>query len=620
MRDVLVRRDDNWKKLQQYVLDEREEIDLRGPGRVPIWGERREYTWYIRDGFFVRSPLKFNGVQISEPERRKYEADYLRRVQARDKRGDRSQAGAELAAADTPRDLDGLIRQSREPQFISSAYFLRFKFEEGKYALVGHETVNGRDTLRIEYYPAKMFGGTDRRRSSDGPTGADKARDAEFQRLMNKVSLVTLVGRAHRASNHQVHLRQRRARFPAGAVAGPDQRRQGVDDDDAAVSRGMAAERPQRLAGADTGGRRVRHALRPGIPRLPSARRHQQSRRQITVTPWAMLVVALLLAPAAGGSTARSQTETIAAIQVHGNTTTPDEEIRNLAGIQIGMPLEATTVDDVAARLRASKRFEHVEVLKRFASIADPTQIVLVVIVDEGAVHIEMTGDDDHPVRAVKSRGPKLLFLPILSFEDGYGFTYGAQFARPDPLGAHSRLSFPLTWGGEKQAAIELDKTLDRGPFDRITGGAAVTGRTNPFYEQDDNRGHLWARGERTLIPHLRVGVDGGWQHVSFGALTSDYGDAGADVILGHAARSDARAERGLHEGAVESSGFWRESGRPRRPRLSSASSARASWRFARNRSPPIRRCRHTCSRFSAAWRTCEASRRVRQWVTISWH
>lgn len=53
MRQVLVRRDDNWKKLQQYVLDEREQIDLRGPSRMPVWGERREYTWYIRDGFAV---------------------------------------------------------------------------------------------------------------------------------------------------------------------------------------------------------------------------------------------------------------------------------------------------------------------------------------------------------------------------------------------------------------------------------------------------------------------------------------------------------------------------------------------------------------------------------------
>ena len=86
MRQVVARRDDNWKKLQQYVLDEREQIDLRGPTRMPIWGERRDYTWYIRDGFFVRSPVKVNGVAIGEAERRKFEADYLEAAQERDKR------------------------------------------------------------------------------------------------------------------------------------------------------------------------------------------------------------------------------------------------------------------------------------------------------------------------------------------------------------------------------------------------------------------------------------------------------------------------------------------------------------------------------------------------------
>jgi len=84
------------------------------------------------------------------------------------------------------------IRQTREPQFISSAYFLRFKFEEGKYALVGRETLDGREVLRVEYYPARMFSGTDRRRRDKEPSASDKARDAEFQRLMNKVALVTL--------------------------------------------------------------------------------------------------------------------------------------------------------------------------------------------------------------------------------------------------------------------------------------------------------------------------------------------------------------------------------------------------------------------------------------------
>src|SRR5438128_3229126 len=97
MQQVVARRDDNWKKLQQYILDERETLELRGPTRLPIWGERRDYTWYIRDGFFVRSPVKFNGVTIGDAERRKYEADYLARQQRRERRG-RDQAEA------SPRD------------------------------------------------------------------------------------------------------------------------------------------------------------------------------------------------------------------------------------------------------------------------------------------------------------------------------------------------------------------------------------------------------------------------------------------------------------------------------------------------------------------------------------
>ncbi len=79
MRQVLEHRDDNWKKLQQYILDEREQIEVRGPNLQPIWGERREYTWYILNGLFVRSPVRFNGVDIGETERRKYEAEFLRR-------------------------------------------------------------------------------------------------------------------------------------------------------------------------------------------------------------------------------------------------------------------------------------------------------------------------------------------------------------------------------------------------------------------------------------------------------------------------------------------------------------------------------------------------------------
>ena len=214
MQQVVARRDDNWKKLQQYVLDEREDFDLRGPGNVRMWGEQRDYTWFIRDGFFIRSPIKFNGVTIGEDERRKAEDDYLRRAQRRDARA--RNAGAEAAPAgsptppsreiddrddsdrndDTTLSADGLIRQSRQPQFVSSAYFLRFKFDEGTYALVGREKFEGRDVLRVEYYPTKLFS-NDRpggRRGRQGPEPGSKEdrQQTEMRRLMNKVALITL--------------------------------------------------------------------------------------------------------------------------------------------------------------------------------------------------------------------------------------------------------------------------------------------------------------------------------------------------------------------------------------------------------------------------------------------
>jgi hypothetical protein len=84
-----------------------------------------------------------------------------------------------------------VIRQTRQPQFISSAYFLRFKFEEGKYALVGREQLDGREVLRIEYYPTKLYSQDQRRRQARSHDKQDP-KDAEIQRLLNKVALVTL--------------------------------------------------------------------------------------------------------------------------------------------------------------------------------------------------------------------------------------------------------------------------------------------------------------------------------------------------------------------------------------------------------------------------------------------
>ena len=242
MAKVLATRDENWKKLQQYILDETEKVAVRGPSRLPIWGDQREYRWYIRDGFFVRSPLKANGVTISEKERLAYEERFLKRLkererkdkEAKDKEAKDKEAKGEAPAqaapptgqaappgADAPArggppetmpgDIGAILTQSRQPEFVDSAYFLKFKFEQGKYALVGREKLDGLDVLRIEYYPTKLFNHEqeqeqkrqEEQKKNEQKTEEQKKQEekkrnrgedyeAQMEKMMNKVSLVTI--------------------------------------------------------------------------------------------------------------------------------------------------------------------------------------------------------------------------------------------------------------------------------------------------------------------------------------------------------------------------------------------------------------------------------------------
>src|SRR5262245_57846601 len=194
MEQVLARRDENWKSLQQYILDEQERFQLTGPDAGRLYGFERDYTWFIRAGYFIRSPLKVDGVKISETDRAREEAEWLEREKRREKRAaERAQARGETPpaapepGANAPASVDDVLRQTREPEFVSAAYFLRFKFDPGHYALAGRERLNDRDVLRIEYYPSRLF--------NDGRTRPNRKlrdKDDEIEEKMNKVSLVTL--------------------------------------------------------------------------------------------------------------------------------------------------------------------------------------------------------------------------------------------------------------------------------------------------------------------------------------------------------------------------------------------------------------------------------------------
>jgi hypothetical protein len=194
MGRVLARRDENWKKLQQYVLDEEERLQVFGPGGVRLYGFTREYTWFIRQGYFIRSPVRFDGVRISEEERARQEERWIDREKSRERRaqerakerGEEQPQPAESAPLDPAEPVD-VLRNSLEPQFVSAAYFLRFKFEPGHYALAGRERLSDRDVLRIEYYPAQLFN-----EGRSRPNKRARDRDDQIEEKMNKVSLITM--------------------------------------------------------------------------------------------------------------------------------------------------------------------------------------------------------------------------------------------------------------------------------------------------------------------------------------------------------------------------------------------------------------------------------------------
>jgi hypothetical protein len=246
--------------------------------------------------------------------------------------------------------------------------------------------------------------------------------------------------------------------------------------------------------------------------------------------------LALLLSSAAqppAGAAAPVE-EVLAQVQVHGNTLTATADVLMLAGVTVGMPIGSTTIADIERRLREAGQFEHVEVRKRLASITDPSQVLLIIVVDDGPVRIEFDADSGAPARAVRRRGLPFMVLPLLRAEDGYGLTYGARIALPDLGGTGSRISFPLTWGGERRAAIEFEKEFASGPLTRLTAGASLDRRENPFFEQPDTRRRLWARAERAIVSGFRVGAAAGWNRVTFPLTTTPdrFTSVGVDAVV----------------------------------------------------------------------------------------
>jgi outer membrane protein assembly factor BamA len=221
--------------------------------------------------------------------------------------------------------------------------------------------------------------------------------------------------------------------------------------------------------------------------------------------------------------------EVIGEVRVHGNHTTPEADILAIAALTPGEPADAARLGEAERRLRESGRFTDIEVRRRFRSIEDPTDILVMLIVDE---HDAVTPDAPVPGPLARLRTAGM-WLPILGYQDGYGFTYGARASIVDPLGAGSRISVPATWGGERKIGVEVSLPAGAGsrrPDVRL--GAAVARRVNPHFDTPDLRRGVSARVERPLRPWLRAGADARVERVSFGVGDAWHRAVGAQLTV----------------------------------------------------------------------------------------
>jgi len=256
----------------------------------------------------------------------------------------------------------------------------------------------------------------------------------------------------------------------------------------------------------------------------------------------------LLLVATCGVAQTDATGELITELRVHGNYSVPDADVLALAGVVPGDRLDPDGLDAVEGRLRASDRFDAVEVRKRYTSLSQTDEVALILVVEERPA-ASVTGG--RMARVLTTALRQTMFVPILGYTEGSGFTGGGRFTVVDALGQRGTVSVPLSVGGTRQAAVELEKRFGRGLVHSLRGGVSVSRVENTHFKVDDRRSELWAGAGRQLIGPLSVSAETRWAEVRFGQLN----DQVATHRLGLAL--DTRCDVGFPRDAVFVQAGW---------------------------------------------------------------
>jgi len=157
MEQVLAKREINWQATYDYVFNEVEMLRIRGGEEIAaLQSFEEKFTWYVRDGYLVRSPWTVNGVEVDDETREKAELRWIEDV-----------------------------KEDENNARIERDSFFDFEFEPGNYLFAGREMFEGHEVVRIEYYPTDAFFDEDR---DDEETDEERARRREERRRQREES------------------------------------------------------------------------------------------------------------------------------------------------------------------------------------------------------------------------------------------------------------------------------------------------------------------------------------------------------------------------------------------------------------------------------------------------
>ncbi|BCS31049.1 hypothetical protein TBR22_A02490 [Luteitalea sp. TBR-22] len=278
-------------------------------------------------------------------------------------------------------------------------------------------------------------------------------------------------------------------------------------------------------------------------------------------------------------------------VRVHGNHSTPDEEVLRLAAITVGVALEPGAVEAARLRLERSGRFSSVEIRQRSRYIDDPSRVALVILVAELA---SVRPAVDAGVPAIPGVFGRLrsqaMFLPILSLDDGYGFTYGVRTSLVGGKRSTTRVSIPASWGGTRQLAVEADHTFTRARstagdaatrdsglvsrgLTRVRGAAGLWRQEHPYFEQGQYRRYVDGEMAWRPRPMFGVGAMAGTAAVSFGEVDDQMTSGGLFAEL------DTRRDPLFPRNAVYARSSWQRVGFAHPERSGVPDGTRSRWR-----------------------------------------